>query len=32
VLLVNDQTMCSYMTTEKLDLMIAGLRAAKDTV
>jgi NADH-quinone oxidoreductase subunit E len=30
VLLVNDRTMCSYMTTEKLDLMIAGLRAAKD--
>lgn len=31
VLLVNDRTMCSYMSTEKLDLMIAGLRAAKDT-
>jgi NADH-quinone oxidoreductase subunit E len=30
VLLVNDRTMCSYMTTEKLDLMVAGLRAAKD--
>jgi NADH-quinone oxidoreductase subunit E len=30
VLLVNDRTMCSYMSAEKLDLMIAGLRAAKD--
>ncbi len=31
VMLVNDRTMCSFMTTERLDQMIAGLRAAEDT-
>lgn len=30
VLLVNDRMMCSYMTDEKLDLLIDGLRTAKD--
>lgn len=28
VLLVNDRTMCSYMSNEKLDQMVDGLRAA----
>ena len=28
VLLVNDRSMCSYMSDDKLDLMIDGLRAA----
>jgi NADH-quinone oxidoreductase subunit E len=27
VMLVNDQTMCSYMTHDKLDQLIDGLRA-----
>jgi NADH-quinone oxidoreductase subunit E len=30
VLLVNDRTMCSYMSDDKIDQMVAGLRAAKD--
>jgi NADH-quinone oxidoreductase subunit E len=30
VMLVNDRTMCSFMTNEKLDQLIDGLRAAKD--
>jgi NADH-quinone oxidoreductase subunit E len=30
VLLVNDRTMCSYMSNDKIDQMVAGLRAAKD--
>ncbi|MDB5889305.1 MAG: NADH-quinone oxidoreductase subunit NuoE [Polaromonas sp.] len=29
VMLVNDVTMCSFMTTEKLDQLVAGLRAAE---
>lgn len=29
VMLVNDRTMCSFMSTERLDQMIAGLRAAE---
>ncbi len=29
VLLVNDRTMCSFMSTERLDDLIAGLRAAE---
>jgi NADH-quinone oxidoreductase subunit E len=28
VLLVNDRSMCSYMSDEKLDVMIEGLRLA----
>ena len=28
VLLVNDRIMCSFMSTEKLDQLIDGLRAA----
>jgi hypothetical protein len=28
-MLVNDRTMCSFMSTEKLDQLIAGLRAAE---
>lgn len=31
VMLVNDRTMCSFMSTERLDQMIAGLRAAEGT-
>lgn len=30
VLLVNDRTMCSFMTHEKLDQLIDGLRASED--
>ncbi len=30
VLLVNDRTMCSFMSNEKLDQLIDGLRASKD--
>lgn len=30
VLLVNDQTMCSYMSNDKLDLLVDGLRASGD--
>ena len=30
VLLVNDRTMCSFMTGEKLDQLVDGLRAAGD--
>jgi NADH-quinone oxidoreductase subunit E len=30
VLLVNDQTMCSFMTNDKLDQLVDGLRAAGD--
>ncbi len=30
VLLVNDRTMCSFMTNEKLDQLVDGLRAAGD--
>ena len=30
VLLVNDRTMCSFMSTDKLDQMIDGLRKAED--
>ena len=30
VMLVNDRTMCSFMSTERLDRLIAGLRAAED--
>ena len=29
VLLVNDRTMCSFMTEEKLDQLVDGLRAAE---
>jgi len=29
VMLVNDRTMCSFMSSERLDEMIAGLRAAE---
>ena len=29
VLLVNDRTMCSFMTDDKLDLLVDGLRAAE---
>jgi NADH-quinone oxidoreductase subunit E len=29
VMLVNDRTMCSFMSTERLDRLIAGLRAAE---
>jgi NADH-quinone oxidoreductase subunit E len=29
VLLVNDQTMCSFMSNDKLDQLIDGLRAAE---
>jgi NADH-quinone oxidoreductase subunit E len=31
VLLVNDRTMCSYMSPEKLDQMIDGLKQAEQT-
>ena len=30
VLLVNDRTMCSYMSDDKIDQMVAGLRAVKE--
>ena len=30
VMLVNDRTMCSFMSNEKLDQLIDGLRTAKD--
>ena len=30
VILVNDRSMCSFMTTEKLDQLVDGLRAAGD--
>jgi NADH-quinone oxidoreductase subunit E len=30
VLLVNDRTMCSFMTNDKLDQLVDGLRAAGD--
>ncbi|MDO8699286.1 MAG: NADH-quinone oxidoreductase subunit NuoE [Rhodoferax sp.] len=30
VLLVNDRTMCSFMTDDKLDQLVDGLRAAED--
>jgi NADH-quinone oxidoreductase subunit E len=30
VLLVNDRTMCSYMSNDKLDQLVDGLRAAKE--
>jgi NADH-quinone oxidoreductase subunit E len=30
VLLVNDRTMCSFMSTEKMDQMIESLRALKE--
>ncbi len=30
VMLVNDRTMCSFMSNEKLDQLIDGLRSAKD--
>lgn len=29
VMLVNDRTMCSFMSTDRLDRLIAGLRAAE---
>jgi NADH-quinone oxidoreductase subunit E len=29
VLLVNDRTMCSFMTDDKLDQLVDGLRAAE---
>jgi NADH-quinone oxidoreductase subunit E len=32
VLLVNDRTMCSFMTDEKLDQLVDGLRAAEGKV
>ena len=32
VLLVNDRTMCSFMTNEKLDQLVDGLRAAEGKV
>jgi NADH-quinone oxidoreductase subunit E len=28
--LVNDRTMCSYMSNDKLDQLVDGLRAAKE--
>ena len=31
VMLVNDLTMCSFMSNEKLDQLIAGLQAAEET-
>jgi hypothetical protein len=27
---VNDRTMCSYMSDDKIDQMVAGLRAVKE--
>jgi NADH-quinone oxidoreductase subunit E len=30
VMLVNDRSMCSFMTSEKLDQLVDGLRAAGD--
>jgi NADH-quinone oxidoreductase subunit E len=30
VILVNDRSMCSFMTPEKIDQLVDGLRAAKD--
>ena len=30
VLLVNDRTMCSFMSDDKIDQMVAGLRAVKE--
>jgi NADH-quinone oxidoreductase subunit E len=30
VMLVNDRTMCSFMTNDKLDQLVDGLRSAKD--
>ena len=30
VMLVNDRTMCSYMSDDKIDQLVAGLRAAKE--
>jgi NADH-quinone oxidoreductase subunit E len=30
VLLVNDRTMCSFMSNDKLDQLVDGLRAAED--
>jgi NADH-quinone oxidoreductase subunit E len=32
VLLVNDRTMCSFMTNDKLDQLVIGLRSAEDSV
>ena len=32
VLLVNDRTMCSFMSNEKLDQLVDGLRAAEGKV
>jgi NADH-quinone oxidoreductase subunit E len=32
VMLVNDRTMCSFMSNDKLDQLIDGLRASKDLV
>ena len=32
VMLVNDQTMCSFMSNEKLDQLIAGLQSAEANV
>lgn len=31
VMLVNDRSMCSFMTPEKIDQLLEGLRAAKDS-
>jgi len=31
VMLVNDRTMCSFMSTERLDRLVAGLRAVEGT-
>jgi NADH-quinone oxidoreductase subunit E len=31
VMLVNDRSMCSFMSNDKLDQLVDGLRAAKDT-
>jgi len=30
VLLVNDRTMCSYMSNDKIDQLVAGLRSVKE--
>ena len=30
VMLVNDRTMCSYMSNDKIDQMVAGLRSVKE--
>lgn len=32
VILVNDRTMCSFMTNDNLDLLVDGLRASKEQI